>query len=47
MIGVRLRACIYKSECACVFVSVCVYTVFLYPNEMLIVLPEEMSKLSS
>ena len=28
-IGVGLRACIYRDECACVFVSVCVCTVFL------------------
>ena len=29
LIGVGLRACIYRDACACVFVSVCVYTVFL------------------
>ena len=28
-IGVGLRACIHRDECACVFVSVCVCTVFL------------------
>jgi len=27
--GVGLRACIHKDECVCVFMSVCVYTVFL------------------
>ena len=26
-IGVGLRACIHRDECACVFVSVCVYCV--------------------
>ena len=29
LIGVGLRACIHSDECACVFVSVCVCTVFL------------------
>ena len=29
LIGVGLRACIHRDECACVFVSVCVCTVFL------------------
>ena len=29
LIGVGLRACIHRNECACVFVSVCVCTVFL------------------
>ena len=29
LIGVGLRACIYSDECACVFVSVWVCTVFL------------------
>ena len=29
LIGVGLRACIHRVECACVFVSVCVCTMFL------------------
>ena len=29
LIGVGLRACIHKDECACVFVNACVCTVFL------------------
>ena len=29
LIGVGLRACIHRDECACVFVSVCVCSVFL------------------
>ena len=29
LIGVGLRACIHRDECACVFVSVCFCTVFL------------------
>ena len=29
LIGVGLRACIHRDECACVFVSVCICTVFL------------------
>ena len=29
LIGVGLCACIHRVECACVFVSVCVCTVFL------------------
>ena len=32
LIGVGLRACIHRDECACVFVSVCVCTVFLKKN---------------
>ena len=29
LIGVGLRVCIHRDECACVFLSVCVCTVFL------------------
>ena len=34
LIEVRLRACIHRDECACVFVSVCVCTVFLKNKKM-------------
>ena len=29
LVGIGLRACTYKDECACVFVNVCVCAVFL------------------
>ena len=32
LIGVELRVCIHRDECACVFVSICVCTVFLKKN---------------
>ena len=32
LIGVGLRACIHRDECACVFVSICVFNVFLKKN---------------
>ena len=37
LIGVELHACIHRDECAYVFVSVCVYTVFLKKHICLIV----------
>ena len=32
LIGVELRVCIHRDECACVFVSICVCNVFLKKN---------------
>jgi len=34
-IGVGLRVCIHRDECACVFLSVCVCTVFLKKKKSL------------
>ena len=33
LIGVGLRTCIHRDECACMFVSVCVCIVFLKKNQ--------------